>query len=75
MAVVETEISVFNPGSRKANLQISSLIPRQVIDVLAEKLGTEAGKKAENALRTMDRNDMDFVQFRLGDKRVRIKQG
>lgn len=73
--ITETEISVFDQGSRKKKLQITSLIPKQAVDALAEKLGAEAGKAAEKALRTMARDDMDFVQIRLDDKRIRIKQG
>jgi hypothetical protein len=72
--LTETEISVFRPNSRKKEVTISSLIPKQAVDALAERLGKEAGDAASKALRTMKRNDMDLVQLRVDNRRIRIKQ-
>lgn len=71
--VVTTEISVFGANSRKKELVISSLIPRKAVDLLVERLGQEAGDRANKALRQMNTNDMDLVQIRLGDRRIRIR--
>lgn len=75
MSLVVTEISVFGPKSRKTEAAIRSLIPKQAVERLAEQLGAEAGQKASKALRQMQSNDMDLVQIRFDDKRIRIKQG
>jgi hypothetical protein len=72
--VIETQIKVFPEGSRKASLEIKSLVPRRAIDALAERLGVEIGQQAEAALKSMKRNNMDMVQLRLDDKRIRIAQ-
>lgn len=72
--ITETEIKVFPPNQRKAELEISAVIASKAVNVLAERLGVEAGKAAEKALKTMKQQDMDFVQFRVADKRVRIRQ-
>lgn len=72
---VATEINIFRPHSRKKETTIRSLIPKQAVDALAEKLGHEAAEAANAALRSMKRNDMDMVQLRLGDRRIRIYQG
>lgn len=69
-----TEISIFHPNSRKRATTIQSLIPKQTVDALAEQLGQEAADKAAKALRQMKSSGMDLVQFRHGDRRIRIKQ-
>lgn len=71
---VMTEINVFHPNSRKRDVTIESLVPARAIDALAERLGTEASEKATKTLRMMKREGIDLLQFRLGDRRVRIKQ-
>jgi hypothetical protein len=72
--MITTEISVFKPNSRKKDVTIESLIPRQATDALKERLGTAAARKAETALKMMEAEGMDLVQIRLGDRRIRIKQ-
>jgi hypothetical protein len=72
--ITETQIKVFPPNSRKASLEISSVIPKKAFDALAERLGVEAGKAAEKAFRAMKNNDMDLAQLRIDDQRVRIAQ-
>jgi hypothetical protein len=74
MSVIATEISIFSPNSRRIETDIRSLIPKQAINALTEKLGVDAGKKAEKALRQMKSIDSDLVQFRVDERRVRIKQ-
>jgi hypothetical protein len=74
MSVIATEISIFSPNSRRIETDIRSLIPKQAIHALTEKLGVDAGKKAEKALRQMKSIDSDLVQFRVDERRVRIKQ-
>lgn len=68
------EIVLFKPNSRKKEATIQSLIPRQAVDVLAERLGQEAANKADKALKQMDKLDIDFLQIRHGDRRIRIKR-
>lgn len=68
-----TEISVFAPNSRKREAIIESLIPKQATNALAERLGVEVGDKAMTAINSMKRNDMDMVQLRFGERRVRIR--
>lgn len=70
----KSEIIVFKPGSTKKEATISSLVPRQAADALAEHYGAEAGEKARKALNSMQRLDLDFVQFRMGEQRVRVRQ-
>lgn len=67
------EITVFRPNSRKREATIQSFIPTQAADALAERLGAEAGDKALKTFRTMDRLDIDLTQFKVGERRVRIK--
>lgn len=74
MTVIATEISVFEKNGRKIEADIRSLIPRQAVTALSARLGEAAGKKAEKALRQMKMIDSDLVQFRVEDRRVRIKQ-
>ena len=69
-----TEINIFRPNSRRKEATITSLIPKQATDALKERLGTAAAKKATNALELMQREGIDLVQIRLGDRRIRIKQ-
>jgi len=72
--LISTQIKVFPAGSRKASLEISSVIPRKAIDALAEKLGVEAGEAAEKSFKAMQKNNGDLMQFRVGDNRIRIAQ-
>jgi hypothetical protein len=69
-----TEIKVFKPNSREKEAVIRSAIPTQAVDALAERLGAEAKSKVEASLRMMKRQGADLVQFRLGDRRVRVTQ-
>jgi hypothetical protein len=72
--ITQTEIKVFPPNSRKASVVISSLIPAKAFNVLAERLGVEAGEQASKAYRAMKRNNMDLAQLRIGESRVRIAE-
>lgn len=75
MSAVVTIIEVYKPNARKHEARIRSLIPRQTFDALRERLGEDAGKKAEAAHRTLLRVDGDMIQFRTDDgHRVRVKQ-
>lgn len=69
-----SEITIFRPNSRKREATIQSLIPQQTVDVLTERLGSEAGSTASKAFGMMKRLDVDLLQFRIGDRRIRIKQ-
>lgn len=71
---VMTEITVFQPNSRKSQAVIQSLVPRKAVDTLEERLGKEAADKANAALELMKSSDADLVQFRIGDRRIRVKQ-
>lgn len=73
MSVMVTEISVFARNSRKIEADIRDLLPKQAVDKLAERLGAEAGDKATKALKQMKALDSDLIQFRVDDRRVRIK--
>jgi hypothetical protein len=70
---VMTEIKVFHPNSRKVQFEIASLIPKQTVDALAERIGKNAGKKATEALKVMETTGADLIQFKEGDRRIRIK--
>lgn len=72
--LVTTEINIFQPNSRKREATIESLIPKQAVDVLEERLGKAAAKQATEALEVMKAKNIDLLQFRVGDRRVRIKQ-
>lgn len=72
--LVTTEINIFQPNSRKREATIESLIPKQAVDVLAERLGNTAAEQANRALGIMKKENIDLLQFRVGDRRVRIKQ-
>lgn len=72
--ITSTEISVFHPNSRKKELEITSVIPKNAVNALAERLGVEVGKQAEKALKTMKRDNIDLLQIRLDDRRIRIRQ-
>jgi hypothetical protein len=74
MSAIATAITVFQPNSRKREVTIESLIPQQTVDALEEKLGQEAADKARKALRHMKANDVDLLQIRHGDRRIRISQ-
>lgn len=74
MAAIDTQIKVFPANSRKASLEISSLVPKKAFDMLTERLGVEAGKQAEKAFRAMKANNMDLAQLRVDDTRIRIAQ-
>lgn len=74
MSTAVNEITIFRPNSRKREATIQSLIPQQTVDVLAERLGADAGEKAKASYRTMDRLDIDLLQFKIGDRRIRIKK-
>jgi hypothetical protein len=74
MPLTSTEIKVFPEGSRKASLVISSLIPKNALAKLSEKLGVETAKQAEKAMRSMKANNMDLVQIRTDDGRIRIAE-
>lgn len=71
---VITEISIFAPNSRKTEATIVHLIPGRTIDVLRERLGNKAAAKARKALAAMNENELDLIQFRHDDRRIRIKQ-
>jgi hypothetical protein len=72
--LVQNEIVIFKPNSRKKEATIRSLIPRQAVDALGERLGKEAADKAHSAFKLMGRTDIDFMQLKLGDRRIRVKQ-
>lgn len=70
-----TVIEVFEPKGRSKDITIQSLIPDQTVDALRKRFGVEAADKAKSAIRSLDRLDGDFVQFRHGDRRIRVKKG
>jgi hypothetical protein len=74
MSVQTTTISVFHPNSRKVATTIQSVIPKQTVDSLTERLGQEAGEQARKTLSAMQRNGLDMAQFSVGERRIRIKQ-
>lgn len=67
------EIMVFEPSSRKASVTISSLIPEQCFAAFQKRFGLDATKKARDAHSAMDLVGMDLAQFKVGERRVRMK--
>lgn len=74
MSVNRNEIVIFEPGGRKQSHKIRSLIPEQCVDAVRTILGEEAAKKAQATMKNMERNGLEFLQIRHGDRRIRFYQ-
>ncbi len=72
--MLPNEITIYRPSSTKPEATIEALLPKQAINALEERLGSEAGSKAKKAFNFMSATDGDFVQFKVGDRRVRVRQ-
>lgn len=68
------EVVIFKPNSRKKEATISSPMQSKVVDALEERMGAAMAQKTRTAFSTMGRNDFDALQFKLGDRRVRVRQ-
>jgi hypothetical protein len=71
----DTVIEVYKPRSRQKEATIASLTPRLTLNALAERLGQEAANKARSTLKHLEEVDGDLAQYRLGDRRIRVKRG
>lgn len=74
MTTKRHEAVIFQPNGRKKQWTVRSLLPNQVVTSVGDLLGEEAAKKAEETFRAMDKNGLEFVQLRMGDRRVRFYQ-
>jgi hypothetical protein len=60
--MTDTEVIVFQPHSRKKDFTVSSLIPRQTVNVLSERLGKKAGRKVNETLKAMKEVGLEQTQ-------------
>lgn len=67
------EITIFRPNSRRKESTISGPVASKVVNALEMKLGEEAAKRAREAFATMKKQDIDFLQFRVEDRKVRLR--
>ena len=74
MSVLINEILVFKPNSNKKELTISSPMQKSALNALEERMGADLGKKAARAFRLMKTDGFDTLQFKQGNRRVRVRQ-
>lgn len=67
------EITIFRPNSTKREATISSPIIIDTVNALEERLGEDAAKKARRTFTAMRKEGLDFVQFKEGERRIRLK--
>lgn len=67
-------IDIFEANGRKKQWSVRSLVPSQCVEAVENLLGKEAAKKARETMATMDESGMDFLQIRVGDRRIRFRQ-
>lgn len=68
------EVTIFKPNSRSKEATIASPINSKVIDALQLKMGNAIAAKTKKAFATMKRDDIEFLQFRVGERRFRVRQ-
>lgn len=72
--MIMNEVTIFKPNSRKKEVTITSPVGSKVIDALQNRMGNDIANKTRKAFATMKRDDIEFMQFRIGDRRFRVRQ-
>lgn len=68
------EVVIFKPNSRKKEATITSPIQAKVLEALNERMGLDMAARAKTAFGTLNRNGFEFLQFREGERRIRVRQ-
>lgn len=68
------EVVIFKPNSRKKEATITSPVQAKVITAVEERMGLDLAGKAKKAFGTLNRNGFEFLQFREGSRRIRVRQ-
>lgn len=68
------EVVIFKPNSRKKEATISCPVQAKVLDAVEERMGEDMAAKARTAFNTMGRNGFDALQFKFGDRRIKVRQ-
>ena len=70
---VATEVLVFEPNGKTVEKKFRNLFPKLLTKEVEEEFGESLGHKVASGLRSMARLDMDMIQLRHGERRVRVK--
>ena len=68
------ELVIYKPKSVQKQVSVVAPTTGSIVDVVSERLGADAGAKAKRLFAAMQKDGVDFMQFKVGEQRVRLKQ-